>query len=87
LFGLFHIILIISVLLINICFFEMWYILYGNRAYIRPAWRWPKDFRRLKLLASQAPSTEVRNKCHLILIGFKISGGLLLIGILIQYIF
>jgi hypothetical protein len=65
----------------------MWYILYGNKANIRPTWKWPKDYRRLKLLASQAPTAEIRNKCHLILIGFKLSGGLLLIGLLIEFIF
>jgi hypothetical protein len=84
LFGFFDIILIIAVLLINICFFEMWYILYGKRPYIRPTWKWPIDFSRLKLLASQAPSAKIRNKCHIILIGFKVSGGLLMIGLLIK---
>lgn len=64
----------------------MWNILYGGWFHIRPTWKWPKDFRRLRLLALQAESAEIRNKCHLILIGFKLAGGLLLVGFLIGFI-
>jgi hypothetical protein len=83
--GLIDIILMISVVILNYCFFNMWKILYGSY-FIRPTWKWGKDIKRLKLLALQADNVEVRTKCKFILFVFYLSGFFLLFGILINFL-
>ena len=85
-FGLIDILLIVSVALINYCFFCMWKMLYGGWFHLRPTWKWLDDFQRLKLLASNADSVEVRQKCQLIINGFYLSCGLFLLCLLIGFI-
>ncbi|MDY6895353.1 MAG: hypothetical protein SVO01_08070, partial [Thermotogota bacterium] len=80
------IVLIIFVLLFNYFFINMWKVLYGKWFPLRPTWKWGKDIKRLKLLASPADSDEVRQKCKFILNGIYSSFGILLLGILVGFI-
>ena len=85
-FGFFDIALLIFVILFNYFFINMWKILYGKWFPLRPTWKWGEDIKRLKLLASQADSEEVRQKSKFILYGIYSSFGFLLLGILIGFI-
>ena len=83
-FGFGDIVLLIFVILVNYFWISMYKILYGTFF----VWHfWPRqvaeDFKRLKLLASQADSLEVRQRCKFILSGIYFSVGFLILGCIV----
>ena len=80
-FGFGDIVLLIFVILGNYFWISMNKILYGSY-FVWRFWPWElaEDFKRLKLLASQADSDEVKQKCNFILNGIYFSIGFVLIG-------
>ncbi len=77
------IVVLIFVVLFGYFFSSMRKILYGTWFKIRPTWKWGEDIKKLKLLASQADSLEVRQRCKYILYGIYFSVGFLILGCIV----
>jgi len=81
--GFIDVLLLISIALFLYSFGCMRKLLYGKWYVARPTWKWGKDISRLRRLALQADSEEVRKKCKFTLNIFYLSGGVFLLAICI----
>jgi len=83
--GVVSYIILLIVIIISYCFILMRQVLYGKWYKISPVWKWYDEFKKIKKISETSEDFIVRKKCKKIFYGLYISGGLLLLAVIINF--